>query len=110
MGEATSIYRYVKCIIERTTIQDETTSLIKEIDQFQFQQQQAKTPDADPRNIATTANEALDKLSREVDQRVTMQGSSGVLIAQILKRNVEKLKLINDLRSAVEKAKMDLEN
>jgi hypothetical protein len=101
--EATSLYRYIRSVIDRTLMEREALAVIEEINEQSFEKlarnrHQSSTNDDE---IVKTAAAALTTLGSTLATRIGSHGNGGMVICQILHRNIEKMKLINEMAARV---------
>lgn len=103
--ENTSLYRYIRSVVQRALMEKETKVIIDEINRLKFETllKSPKYADLDKTlsaNISKIVNEGaheLQRISASIPTRIGQHGSGATVVNTVLKRNVEKLKLINEL-------------
>mmetsp|Transcript_52696 Transcript_52696/g.112696 ORF Transcript_52696/g.112696 Transcript_52696/m.112696 type:complete len:313 (-) Transcript_52696:136-1074(-) len=106
--EGTALYRFVRAAVQRAQVEAETAKVVEEINSLQINElirhREDRPGSAPPQYyaIAEQAKARLKALSAEIPKRIGDQGTAAVFLAQILRRNIEKMIVINEL--AVERA------
>jgi hypothetical protein len=97
--EATSLYRYIRSVIDRTIMEREVLAVIEEINSKSFEalSRNRHGSSATDEELVKMANDSLTTLASTLPTRVGSHGNGGMVICQILHRNIEKMKLINDM-------------
>merc|ERR1719463_934468 len=104
--EATSLYRYIRSVIDRTLMEKEAIAVIEEINEESFEKKKKNKhgSSATDDEIVLLANSALTTISSTLATRIGSHGNGSMVICQILHRNIEKMKLINEMAAKVAKA------
>eukprot|EP00397_Hematodinium_sp_SG-2012_P034606 GEMP01037129.1.p1 GENE.GEMP01037129.1~~GEMP01037129.1.p1 ORF type:complete len:308 (+),score=72.26 GEMP01037129.1:211-1134(+) len=100
--ETMSLYRYIRCVVQRALMEKEVTTIIEDINNQNLETLMAKRGERQPgvlddKQLHQTAEKHLDVLAAELMERVGHHGSGATVVTQILKRNIEKMKLMNNL-------------
>lgn len=97
-SETTSLYRFVRSLVQRALMESQTAALIDEINAQHFERVlQVRGPTASSTALLNGARDKLDRLSRDIQERIGYQGTGALIVTEILHRNMDKLRLINDL-------------
>jgi hypothetical protein len=104
--EATSLYRYIRSVIDRTLMEKEAVAVIEEINEQSFEKLVKKKhgSSASDDEIVRMAADRLTTISSQLATRIGSHGNGGMVICQILHRNIEKMKLINEMAVKVTRA------
>ncbi|CAJ1437710.1 unnamed protein product [Effrenium voratum] len=98
-SETTSLYRLVKSLVHRVTLDSKTADIIKRINDCHFDRMlQAQGKGTDQGHLVLELTKAhLREIDHEIPKIIGQQGTGASMIIQVLRRNVEKMKVINDL-------------
>lgn len=107
--ENTSLYRYIRSVVQRAQMERETAAIVEEINSQRFElmvqdpkySSVGKLSAEDSEKIVAEANAALAKIAEGIPKRIGQHGSGATIVNTILKRNVEKMKLINEMAAKV---------
>lgn len=99
--ETTSLYRYIRSVVQRAQMETEVVKIVNEINAQNFDEvSKARTSqlsDAESKQLLDKTNERLDNLKNEIPTRVGQHGSGATIVTQVLKRNIDKMRLINEM-------------
>jgi len=100
-AESLSLYRYLRSVIQRATIEREVETVIQKISLLQYEQMlsnsAASQPNATPEDIWKESKDGLDRIQETLSVRIGTHGAGAIIVSKILRRSVEKMKLINDM-------------
>lgn len=100
--ETMSVYRYVRCVVQRALMEKEVTAIIEDINNQNLDTLMKKRGDRQPGvldddQLHQAAERHLDSLGAELPDRIGSQGSGAVVVTQVLMRNIAKMKLVNNV-------------
>jgi len=99
-SETTSLYRLVKSLVHRTTLESKTADVIQRINDCNFDKMlKAQGASVEDQGMAVLelTKAHLREIENDIPTFIGQQGTAATMITQILRRNVEKMKVINDL-------------
>lgn len=99
-SETTSLYRLVKSLVHRTTLESKTADVIQRINDCNFDKMlKAQGVSVEDQGMAVLelTKAHLREIENDIPTFIGEQGTAASMIVQILRRNVEKMKVINDL-------------
>lgn len=100
-AESLSLYRYLRSVIQRATIEREVETVIQKISLLQYEQMLSNSatsqPNATPEDIWKESKDGLDRIQETLSIRIGTHGAGAIIVSKILRRSVEKMKLINDM-------------
>jgi len=116
--ESTSLYRFVRNAVQRIVLERETEALVEEIGcqhlDVLMRDRLAASGKGDIQEIRKEAmREAeynLRVLAEEVPRRIGQCGTGAAIVSMILQRNIEKMKLINDMTAKAYEAESEVVN
>jgi len=105
-SETTSLYRLVKSLVHRAMLESKAADVIRRINECHFDHLlQANSETAFSATALLALQEAakakLGVLERELNGFVGQHGTAAFMVTQMLKRNVDKMKVINELSCAL---------
>jgi len=102
--EGTSLYRLVKSLRQRQVVLRETQKLIYDIQSQHLGERYQGLADGQevPDSLAGEASEALGQIERSIAHRLGASGVGAQFVQKVLTRNIEKLKMINDMLKKLE--------
>lgn len=117
-NESTSLFRFVKNAVHRIVLERETEALVEEIGcqhlDVLMRDRLAASGKGDIQEIRKAAmREAeynLRVLAEEVPKRIGQCGTGAAIVCMILQRNIEKMKLINDMTAKAYEAESEVVN
>eukprot|EP00747_Dinoflagellata_sp_TGD_P168431 gnl/TRDRNA2_/TRDRNA2_194785_c0_seq1.p1 gnl/TRDRNA2_/TRDRNA2_194785_c0~~gnl/TRDRNA2_/TRDRNA2_194785_c0_seq1.p1 ORF type:complete len:293 (-),score=63.06 gnl/TRDRNA2_/TRDRNA2_194785_c0_seq1:120-998(-) len=95
--ENTSLYRYVRSVVQRASMEKEVSAIVEEINNLRFERYAKTKPGEPTENLLTQSKAQLSTLASDLPSRIGQHGSGATVVTQILKRNIEKMKLINEM-------------
>jgi len=99
--ETTSLYRYIRSVVQRAQMESEVVKLVHEINAQNFDEvsksRSGQLTAEDSQQILNSTRERLATLASEIPDRVGQHGSGATIVSQVLKRNIDKMKLINEM-------------
>lgn len=95
--EQKSLYRYIRSVVQRAQMEKEVALIVEEVNSQSFERLAAEQGSGDPQQIVALAKARLTTIYNQIPLRVGQHGSGASIATQVLKRNVEKMKIINDL-------------
>jgi len=100
--ETTSIYRLVKSLVQRCTLEKKAVDIIGQINEQHFDNLvQARggsgVTATSGKQLLQSAKEKLAVIDHDMQNMVGQQGTASFLMIQILKRNAQKMMVINDM-------------
>jgi len=102
-SESTSLYRLLRTVMQRIQVSRETHQIVEEIGSHRLDLLLPKGETNDGSSIERAKNEQvraekrLDELAAEIQTRIGDQGTAAPIVSMILKRNIDKMKAINDM-------------
>ena len=78
-------------------MEKEVTTIVDEINALRFERYAKSKPGEPADQLLTQTNAQLNSLASDLPSRIGQHGSGATVVTQILKRNIEKMKLINDM-------------
>eukprot|EP00927_Polykrikos_kofoidii_P067504 TRINITY_DN62990_c0_g1_i1.p1 TRINITY_DN62990_c0_g1~~TRINITY_DN62990_c0_g1_i1.p1 ORF type:complete len:377 (-),score=52.52 TRINITY_DN62990_c0_g1_i1:41-1171(-) len=117
-GEALSLYRYVRSVLQRAMMEAETQKVIDDINALNFDElmktESEKLNDGDPRPsseyIIELAEEELSSLSETIERRIGHHGAGAEIVGRILRRSMDKMKVINAVAAKIYDARKNQQN
>ncbi|CAE7600843.1 hcp [Symbiodinium microadriaticum] len=95
-SETTSLYRLVKSLVHRATLESKTADIIQRINDTHFDKLLKEHP-GDPQATLEISKAYLREVGHDIPKLIGQQGTASAMVIQILQRNVEKMKVINDM-------------
>lgn len=95
--ETTSLYRYVRSVVQRAQMEKEVIAIVDEVNSQSFERLVAEKGHADHAQIVESAKARLTTIYNQIPLRIGQHGSGATIVTQVLKRNIEKMKLINEM-------------
>lgn len=95
--EQKSLYRYIRSVVQRAQMEKEVALIVDEVNNQSYDVLAAQNRGQDPEQIVGLAKARLNTILSQIPTRVGQHGSGASIATQVLKRNVEKMKIINDL-------------
>lgn len=95
--ETTSLYRYMRSVVQRAQMEEEVSKIVKQINDQSLEEVQKRNPGRPLNEMLNETKVQLENIARDVPQNVGQHGSGAAIVTQVLKRNVEKMKLINEM-------------
>eukprot|EP00438_Fugacium_kawagutii_P024666 Skav226598 [mRNA] locus=scaffold5607:41176:50933:+ [translate_table: standard] len=99
-SETTSLYRLVKSLVHRTTLESKTADVMQRINDCNFDKMlKAQGASVDDQGMAVLqlTKAHLREIENDLPGFIGQQGTAASMIVQILRRNLEKMKVVNDL-------------
>lgn len=97
--EKTSLYRYIRSVVQRAQMEKEVEVIVEEINSQSFEKLKSERSGESPSDdqLLEQTKGKLTEIANSIPQRIGQHGSGATIVTQILKRNVDKMKLINDM-------------
>lgn len=101
--EGTALYRFVRAAVQRAQVERETAKIVEEINALHIsellkhREERPGLPPPQHHAIAEQAKARLKALSVEIPKRIGDQGTGAIILSQILRRNIEKMIVINEV-------------
>lgn len=96
--EQKSLYRYIRSVVQRAQMEKEVVAIVEEVNSQSFERLAAEQGGSvDPQQIAVLAKARLTTIYNQIPLRIGQHGSGASIATQVLKRNVKKMEIINDL-------------
>lgn len=95
--ETTSLYRYIRSVVQRAQMEKEVIAIVEEVNNQSFEKIVAEKGNSDHAAIVEAAKARLTTIYNQIPLRIGQQGSGATIVTQVLKRNIEKMKLINEM-------------
>eukprot|EP00913_Durusdinium_trenchii_P031012 g29045.t1 len=96
-SETTSLYRLVKSLMYRSTLESKTAHIIQRINDCSFDKVLQAHDSEDHLTLFELTKAHLREIEHDIPKLIGHQGTAASMVVQILRRNVEKMKVINDL-------------
>mmetsp|Transcript_44748 Transcript_44748/g.83589 ORF Transcript_44748/g.83589 Transcript_44748/m.83589 type:complete len:313 (+) Transcript_44748:31-969(+) len=96
-SETTSLYRLVKSLLHRATLESKTADIIQRINACHFDNLLKEKNTSDGLLVLEWSKAQLREVSHDIPNLIGQQGTAASMTIQILQRNVEKMKAINDM-------------
>jgi len=115
-SESTSLYRLLRTVMQRIVVSRETQNIINEISsqRLDLLLPKGQPTDGNPVERAkgeqVRAEKRLKELAEEIPRRIGDQGTAAPIVSMILKRNIEKMQVINDMIVKARAKELDVQN
>jgi len=116
--EGTSLFRLIRNAVQQVVVERETEVLVEEIScqhlDVLMRDRLAASGRGDVQEIRKEAMREADRnlrvLAEEVPRRIGRCGTGAIVVSMILQRNIEKMKLINDMTAKAYEAESEVVN
>mmetsp|Transcript_8001 Transcript_8001/g.17840 ORF Transcript_8001/g.17840 Transcript_8001/m.17840 type:complete len:327 (-) Transcript_8001:85-1065(-) len=101
-AEQHSLYRYVRSMVERVRLERDTQKIVDEINALHLEEVAHKSGvninnAINMNQIKENARKQLSELSDNLESRLGKRGPGAAIVTMILRRNIEKMKMINEV-------------
>lgn len=104
-AEWQSLYRYVRSVARRAQLEREAALIVEDINAEHFDRLGAESSgDGGAQERAALADARLAALSEAIPHRLGEQGTGTAIVTTILRRNVAKMRLVNELAAKLHEA------
>lgn len=97
-SEKLSLFRYVRTLVERANVEQETKKLVEEINALHYDNLiKGMSAKASIEDVVSDARYKLEGIQKSIPQRIGTRGTNANIVGMILQRSTEKMKLVNDM-------------